>query len=358
MLIFLPFYKNQQIGVAQTSRLWKQGSGHYLAVSLSWMLSVTFLLLASPAFGVVELEEQLNIPLNNGTQGEMREEADRLIRFGRQQQRQGNLEKAIPYWLRALRIYQGIGDYQGIARTYDALGLAYAELGRYPEAEDALRRWLGVARTNKDLHGQVYALNNVGTILLGRRNPSGARAVFEEALAIARNLNDAAGIGLSLSNLGLAAEATGDYNQAIKRSEEALRFRRRGGDPIGEANTYNNLGDAYRALGRYRDAIGTYGAALRIARDTRDRRTHYRAIDGLVSIYSGIGPYNRAVDLLQERLAISQESENRREELRSLLSLAHLAQQLGDGNAYQRFYHQALSLAHALGYTREASLLH
>ncbi len=117
-----------------------------------------------------QLDEQLNIPLNNGTQGDTRNQADFFLRLGGQAQRDGNLQKAITNWLQALDLYQEIGDLEGLGVTYDYLGLTYAKLGRYQQAEDALRRRLGVARTRYDFQGQIYGLNNLATVLLQAGN--------------------------------------------------------------------------------------------------------------------------------------------------------------------------------------------
>jgi tetratricopeptide (TPR) repeat protein len=295
------------------------------------------------------LNQQIdNIRINNGTQGEQRDQADRLVRLGGKQQQQGNLEKAISYWWQALEIYHQIGDLEAVGRTYDFIGLAYGELRRYPEAEDALRRRLAVARSNKDLQGQIFGLNNLGTILLEWQNFPEARNTFAEALAISRSVRNFALEGASLSNLGLVAVAEKDYDRAIKLYEAAATLRRRGNDPLGEANTLNNLGDAYLAIHRYSDSIGAYGAGLLIARERRAPKIQFRAIDGLLRAYGSVGRNDRRLQLLQERLAIARETENLHQQLKSLQLLAQFYQQQGNYAEAARAYHQAIAIAHIL----------
>ncbi|MEW5856338.1 MAG: tetratricopeptide repeat protein [Cyanobacteriota bacterium] len=326
----------------------------FFSVSFLFLLFTFYLPSGAKA---VSIDQQLSIPLNNGTQGAAREDADRLLRLGAQEEQRGNLAKAIPYWIQALDIYQQLGDRQAIGKTYDYLGLTYARLGRYFEAEDALRRRLAVARDAPDFQGQIYGLNNVGTILLQRGAVQAASASFSEALRIAQSINSQAGEGLSLSNLGLAAANSGDYLQAIKRYEEALIFRRRGKDPLGEANTVNNLGDAYLALNQYRDAQISYRGALRLGRQTRDRSTQYRAIDGLLVIYSRLRQYPEAFELLDRRLTLAQESQNLRQELESLRLFAQLYQVSGNPVTARTFYQRAIALARTLGDEQEEALL-
>ena len=295
------------------------------------------------------LNEQIdNIRINNGTQGERRDEADRLVRLGGQQQHQGNLEQAIALFWQALEIYHQIGDVESVGRTYDFIGLANGELRRYPEAEDAFRRRLAVARSNKDLQGQIFGLNNLGSILIERQNFPEARTTFTEALAISRSVRNFALEGASLSNLGLVAATEKDYDRAIKLYEAAATLRRRGNDPLGEANTFNNLGDAYLAIHRYSDSIGAYGAALLIARERRAPKIQFRAIDGLVTAHASVGRTARWLQLLQERLAIAKETENLHQQLKSLQLLAEFYHKQGNYAAAARAYHQASAIAHIL----------
>ncbi len=295
------------------------------------------------------LNQQIdNIRINNGTEGESRDEADRLVRLGGQQQHQGNLEKAISYWWQALEIYHQIGDLESVGRTYDLIGLANGELGRYSEAEDAFRRRLAIARSNKDLQGQIIGLNNLGSILIERQNLPEARTTFTEALNISRSVRNFALEGVSLSNLGLVAATEKYYDRAIKLYEAAATLRRRGNDQLGEANTFNNLGDAYLAIHRYSDSIGAYGAALQIGRERRAPKIQFRAIDGLVKAHASVGRNERWLQLLQERLAIAKETENLRQQIKSLQLLAEFYQKQGNDAEAARAYHQARAIAHIL----------
>ncbi|HEY9635715.1 MAG TPA: tetratricopeptide repeat protein [Coleofasciculaceae cyanobacterium] len=304
-----------------------------------------------------QLDQQLDIPLNNGTQGDARNQADLLLRLGGQAQRAGFLEKAITNWLQALEIYQELGDFQGLSLTYDYLGVTYAKLGRYQQAEDALRRRLGVARTQEDFQGQIYGLNNLGTLLLQAGRLDAAQATFTEALTIARSVKNQEGEGLTLSNLGLVAATSGNYFEAIKRYQTALNLRSKSGDPLGEANTRNNLGDAQRNANLHRDAVIAYRAALLSAENSRDVRNQFRALRGLVQSYSALGEYPLAFYALNQHTDLSQKEKNRAEELLSLRLSAQLFQATGNLVNARDFYEQAIALAGTLGDTQEEALL-
>lgn len=112
-------------------------------------------------------------------------------------------------------IYRRIGGLQAQGLTYDFIGLTYGSLGRYDLADDVLRRRLAISRDRKNLLGQVYGLNNVGTVLLRRGAIAEAKKTFDQALAIARRVRSLDGMGLSVSNLGWVAAGLGDDEAAI-----------------------------------------------------------------------------------------------------------------------------------------------
>ena len=182
----------------------------YMGRLVPVLTGVVLMGLGSPFAAANELRTQLDIRPNNRTEGLPRDAADQLMRLGGSQQAAGDYQDAINSWTQALEIYHEIGDLAALGMVYDYIGLTYGRLGRYLEAEDALRRRLAVARDNADFQGQVFGWNNLGSIFIQRGNVGLAQTAFTEALTIARSLNSYQGIGLSLSNLALAAVTRGN----------------------------------------------------------------------------------------------------------------------------------------------------
>ncbi|HEY9656148.1 MAG TPA: tetratricopeptide repeat protein, partial [Crinalium sp.] len=173
-------------------------------------------LLSPLAVSAAELNQQLNVQLNNGTQGASRNEADRLLQLGKDQELDGSLADAVQSWQQALKLYQTLVDRPGEALAYGYLGLAYSRMGRPNEAEDALRRQLAIARDEQDFQGQVYALNSLGRVLAKRGGIQSAASLFNEALAIATNIKSADGAALSHDSLGLLAVSLGNPSRAME----------------------------------------------------------------------------------------------------------------------------------------------
>lgn len=300
---------------------------------------------ASPSAIAQQFDDPLFAPLNNGTQSISREEADRLMRFGGQAERQRLYAKAIGYWRQAAEIYHHLGDLQALGLAYDYIGVSYTQLGHFDDAELYLRRRLAIARYRDDFRGQAYGLNNLGMVLIQNTHYTGAEAAFLEALEISRSIGSQETEGLSLSNLGRVAAAIGDYPKAIKLYKEALIFRRRFGDSAGEANTRNNLGDAYYAVQDYREARASYGYARQLAREIRDIPTQFRSSRGIVNSYLAMGETAAALVELRRWLALSRANSDSREALAALRLGGQVLFNQGDRAEAKVFFEEALAIA-------------
>jgi tetratricopeptide (TPR) repeat protein len=294
------------------------------------------------------LNEQLAIPLNNGTRSEFRDQADWLMHQGTEREQTGAYGQALGFWQEALQIYQRLGDAEATGLALDLIGLTYGNLGLYPEAEDALRRRLAIARTRQDFRGQIFGLNNLGTVLLQSGYLDTARGLFEEAYGIGVDLNYAEGTGLSLSNLGLVAAGEANYPLAIGLYEEAWLQRRKGENLMGEANTLNNLGDAYQALQAYSEAIEVYSRAEFLARESRDMATQFRALTGLGDAFLAAGHRAPSLEIVRERWQLALDQGNLRQEFSAVQFLARFYQDQGDRVAARNFYQRAIVLGQQL----------
>lgn len=309
------------------------------------------------AQNIDNLDSQLQFPQRPPDYEALRREGDQLLAQGSAAERRGDYLKAIDLWRQAIAFYDRADDLRGLGLAHDYIGLTYAKLERWDEAEFALRRRLAIARDRGDRLGEIFGLNNLGTVLLRYDDPQGATASFETALDIARAINSIEGQGLSLSNLGLAATRRGDYDLAIKRLREALAFRRRAPDPIAQANTLNLLGAAYQANGQPNEAIPEYRLARWYASEGRDLRAQFRAHHGLTTAYAERQDWILTFHTIEEWLELAQAANQPRQSLQALALAARYLTQLGDWQEAGRIYQQAIALARQLGDSRATAIL-
>ncbi|MEO1622642.1 MAG: tetratricopeptide repeat protein [Cyanobacteria bacterium J06632_3] len=295
------------------------------------------------------LETQLRQPVSSSELTQSRDVADQLLRLGRQLAAGGQYESAIRAWEQAIELYYDIGDRIGMGSAYESMAQAYSVLGRYDEAETAVRRQLSIARDNANFQDQIYAWNTLGTLRLQRGRIESALSAYEEGLAVAQSVEDFEGMGLSLSNLGLVSSVQGDYAAAIDYFEAAGNLRSRAGDRLGQANTNNNLGDAYRANGEASRALGAYRLALRLSRELDNSTdTQLQALDGLIKVYIGRADWPQMRYYLDERMALLVGTESPWQQLLNLRYLGIYYSATGALPEAQSAYRQALALARQL----------
>ncbi|MDB9313735.1 tetratricopeptide repeat protein [Spirulina sp. CS-785/01] len=288
-----------------------------------------------------------SFPGNTET-GTLRNEADFLVRQGRQAAARGDYERAVLLWEGALDLYEQIRDDAALATAAEALGNGYSQLGQYAKAEYYIRRRLAVLRDLEDFRGQVDALNHLGTVLLFNQNLDGAGASFQQALDIAQSIDSQEGIALSVSNLGLLATREGQYAVAIKRYRRALEFRRRFNDYSGQANTLNNAGDTYQAWGKHDLALPEYRLARWYAQESNDLHNHFRALRGLSISYVKTGLLSPAFEALDEWVTLARATDNLSQELAALHLYAKYYAGLGERQQAQNLYNNAIAVAQRL----------
>lgn len=328
-----------------------QRAGFWLLPLVLWGSSVS---LSSQA---ADLNQQLGIPLNNGTLSNAREQADDLMRLGKVQAADGFVAQAIQSWQAALKQYQQIGEVPSQALAYRYLGAAYLQLGQVELAEDAFRRQLSTARDRQDLDEQILALNSLGRVLAQRGSITSPINLFTEALTLAHQSGSPYGQALSHNSLGLLAAGLKDYDRSLDHYQQAVEASRRASDPVLEANTLNNQGDSYRASQQFRDASTAYSMALRLAGQHRDRPGQFRAIDGLVASLIPTGGAKTALNLLNQRFQLAQSLEDWQQMLVSQKLLAQLYQDQGDYSRAKQAYQEAIAIARNLQDSQQESML-
>jgi tetratricopeptide (TPR) repeat protein/mono/diheme cytochrome c family protein len=146
------------------------------------------------------------------------------------------------------RIVDVPGDYE----TRNALGVAYVQLGRVPDALSQFEQALRLAP------GHAVSNYNVGVIAMGQQRPGDAITWFERALAAQPDYVEAR------NNLGIALELTGRPVEAMAHYQAALAVR------PGHTAAHNNLGRVLLAQPDVARALEHFRAALRTQPDNPD----------------------------------------------------------------------------------------
>ncbi|HXW33599.1 MAG TPA: adenylate/guanylate cyclase domain-containing protein, partial [Acidimicrobiales bacterium] len=140
----------------------------------------------------------------------------------------GNLDQP-DNWLRALSLFEELGDLPSQASVLNMLGgFAYFE-GRWSEALELYRRaQVTVLRTGNDVM-DAFCRNNIGEIALEQGQLDEAETEFEEARRIWLASGYRSVAATAVANLGRVACARGQYVEAERLFEDSLRQAQRVG---------------------------------------------------------------------------------------------------------------------------------
>ncbi|MGB3404013.1 MAG: CHAT domain-containing tetratricopeptide repeat protein [Microcoleaceae cyanobacterium] len=283
------------------------------------------------------------------TPTQQKAKADRLLQQGIVQYSTSQYQAALQSWQEALKIYQAIGDRNGVANSLGNLGMACDSIGQYKKAIEYHQQSLAIFKEIGDRQGKTSVLNNLGITYHRLGQYEKAIEYHQQSLTIAKEIGARQGITNSLNNLGNAYINLGQYEKAIEYHQQSLTIAKEIGDRIKVANSLINLGDAYTNLGQYEKGIAYLQQSLTIAREIGERIKVASSLGNLGIVYRHLGQYKKAIEYHQQSLTIVKEIGARYEEASSLNNLGNAYINLGQYEKAIEYHQQSLTIAQEIG---------
>jgi len=145
------------------------------------------------------------------------------------------------FWL-AFEAVAQLGDQRSLATAYINLGSAYFGMNNYEKAIEQQRKALRIALRLNDAQLTASAHNNMGLALEGMERFADAHQSYQNALTVFQRMNDEAGISTCYNNLGSVAYARQNFEEAMRWYEKDLELSDRRGTWMDKAATLHNLG--------------------------------------------------------------------------------------------------------------------
>lgn len=209
--------------------------------------------------------------------------------------------------IQALLIQERLQSDPGRAEVYNALGVAYNDLGELDHAAESYKKAVAIRRRIGDRRGLAASLRNLAAIDAVRGAPERAEERLAEALTLVQGLGDMAGLADLSNDLGLLAEERGRYQKAMEHYREGLRLRRRLGQSLAVAESLNNVGYVCYLLGRYDDATVYGQQALALYQAGGDQAGVALVTQGMGLLQMAQGDWDAAAESFQESIEASRE---------------------------------------------------
>jgi predicted ATPase len=224
----------------------------------------------------------------------------------------GEYDRAASLYTESLKLYQGVGEAQGIALSQHWLGwialrkkgdvqlarsmleesyalfkkmgdktnLAYSlhflagvaiDQGKYAEAHTLLKEGLALFREMMYKEGISWSLRFQGRFLFAQGDWAGASVLMEESLRLSREVNYQLGIAYALDLLGRFALAQGDSSKAWPLFQESLNLLRKvEGVQQSTAYVLSHLAIIATMQGDNAEAASWYKESLTLFRQVND----------------------------------------------------------------------------------------
>ena len=188
-----------------------------------------------------------------------------LANIGRQRFFNGEVEEAIEWLQRALRIFDERDMLMAMAYGHTDLGTSFRVLEDPRQALDHFWLAFEAAAQLGDPRSLAPAYMNLGSAYLSLNNFERAVEQHRKALRVALRLGDEALVASAHNNLGLAMEGMAMYAEAQRAYESALTVFHRNRDATGISTCYNNLGSVCYARQDFAAALDWYEKDLELS---------------------------------------------------------------------------------------------
>ena len=259
-----------------------------------------------------------------------------LTQLGAIAGRQGFFDVAERWYRQALDLVGDTADcsaaeFQALAGVWNGLGVAYAQQGRYNEAQAALLQALDLSRRVNNRVDEARTLNHLGGVAFYQRQFAGSIACHEQALVIRREIGDRRGEGSSLINIAQAIrDSGGDYSRARCYLLSALAIERAIANQWDEANVWNDLGILHLLWGDLPEAQTCLERSLALSREIADKAGEAYALLNLGQVLRDMGDSSEARRALVESQRLARQLLDRYLESLCLSHLATVSLQAGD----------------------------
>jgi tetratricopeptide (TPR) repeat protein len=175
--------------------------------------------------------------------------------------RAGEIGQAEGHYNRALRIYEEIGDNEGLAYAHVNLSYVIRELGDLEQARKHAEIVLGIDESSKRCLAMAHC--NLGLIAEAEEDLDTAEHCFELALKLNSEIDNAPGMGMNHAHLARVRLERKDERAALKNAGHALE--------LNEWSGYNEgIAMSLHVIGRIEMRQGKFSLAESRLKDARD----------------------------------------------------------------------------------------
>ncbi len=148
------------------------------------------------------------------------------------------------------------------AKTLMSIGIAYDNMGNYPQALDYYLNALDYNEKANNKGGQATVYGNIGLVYSNLKKYNTAIDFHKKALVIDSTINNNVGVARHLGNIAIVYNDLKNYTVAIDYYFRALKLKEEYSDEREVAYTLGNIGNTFATLAELNNDKSLYSKAL------------------------------------------------------------------------------------------------
>jgi len=236
----------------------------------------------------------------------------------------GDYEKALDYYMEALRINQSVENTEGIAVNLINIAVIYQKNGNVPEAE----RFIEMVFSTPDISESIKAeaAFEKARLFLKEKELSKAKEWVNKSMALNKGIRE----GSRWNLLGRVAFMEGRHDEALAIANTALKLNRENKQRIEEANSLRLIAEISAQTDRYEESREFYMRALEIDKEAGDSKKIAIDLMGLGELSLKYGRLQDAVNFYMRAYNVSMNAGDMEGASKAAGSLADAYRKSGD----------------------------
>lgn len=254
----------------------------------------------------------------------------------------GNSKAAKDCYVWAYVQHKKIGNLKGISSTLNCIASLHFLEGNLAKALVYFIQSLNISHQINDRRGEAITQNNIGVINLEQRNFSKALEYYEGAYNTFKQLNDKNSMADCLNNIGNVYHTQGVKNEALKYYGMSLNMFKELGNTKGQASVLNNLGIINYEDKAYKEALKYYHSTLKLEESLNDKQSRTITYSNIANCYYYLQMHFAARQYANMALTNAIEQNDKIDLVSIYEVLAKVEDKLGnykDALAYMKLHH-------------------
>ena len=258
-------------------------------------------------------------------------------------------ERSLEKFEGALRIFKEEGDTQGIADTYNHIGIVYANRGNLDKAEEYYKMSLEIQKKIENREGIAGIYLNMGSICADRGDWDKAEEYCKKSLEIFGEIENKLMVAGTYLTIGSIYGRKGHLDKAEEYFKKSLVIQKEMGDKSGMAGTYMDIGSICADRGDWDKAEEYYKMSLEIEEEIGNEKA-------VAQIYSNIGvlfedkeDWNEAGEYHEKALKIYEEIGDRQGIAKEWNNIGSVFKHRGNLDKAEEYYKMSLEIKKEIG---------